>query len=289
MFCRNCGHEIQSGDRFCGYCGTKTAVSQENGREMGAGQEVSLAGNAQNIAERKAGQNRKQPDGRSAEQNTRPSGALPAELNTRPTGALPAERNTRPTGIPSAERNTRPAGTPSAERNTRPTGTPSAERNARPSGTPSAERNTKQSGVPRASVFPAEYRKYVGIMAALIAFLGLFLPNVVIEDFGLSSYMGVSQPSYSYFSIMSESEVTFMIALAVISILLVILFQAMDIPLVSLIGCAGMLFCAYMITVAVDGGGSAVNYGIGFWMLLIGGFVCIFAAFFAHRPKKRKE
>ena len=289
MFCRNCGHEIQPGDRFCGYCGTKTVVSQENGREMGTGQEVSLAGNAQNIAERKAGQNRKQPDGRSAEQNTRPSGALPAERNTRPTGALPAERNTRPTGIPSAERNTRPAGTPSAERNTRPTGTPSAERNARPSGTPSAERNTKQSGVPRASVFPAEYRKYVGIMAALIAFLGLFLPNVVIEDFGLSSYMGVSQPSYSYFSIMSESEVTFMSALAVISILLVILFQAMDIPLVSLIGCAGMLFCAYMITVAVDGGGSAVNYGIGFWMLLIGGFVCIFAAFFAHRPKKRKE
>ena len=172
----------------------------------------------------------------------------------------------------------------------RPAGTLPAERKTSSAGAPPAEKNgVEEQAAPRASVFPAEQRKYVGIAAALLAFLGLFLPNVVIEDFGLSSYMGVSQPSYSYFSIMSESEVTFMIALAVISILLVILFQAMDIPLVSLIGCAGMLFCAYMITVAVDGGGSAVNYGIGFWMLLIGGFVCIFAAFFAHRPKKRKE
>ncbi|MDO5346009.1 MAG: zinc ribbon domain-containing protein [Lachnospiraceae bacterium] len=139
----------------------------------------------------------------------------------------------------------------------------------------------------RMPAFTAEYRKYVGIIAALAAFLGLFLPNIVINDFGLSSYLDISRPSYSYFALMSESDVTFMSLLAVGSIMLVILLQAGNLPLASLIGCAGMLFCAYMVTVAESGSRGTVDYGVGFWLFLFASIVCVFAAFFARRPKEK--
>lgn len=223
MFCRNCGHEVLPGDRFCGSCGTEVVT-------------------AQGMQPRKVS-NQKSPAAEGSAAGTEHTYREPLKDKKQSyTQDRPLE----------------------------------------------GKAELKQPET-RAPLFSPDYRKYVGIIAALVAFLGLFLPNIVINDFGLSSYIGVSQPSYSYFSIMAESGVQPMSVLAVGSILLVVLLQAANIPLVSLIGCAGMLFSVYMITIAVDGSNGGADYGIGFWLFLIASFVCVFAAFFARRPKENRR
>lgn len=124
--------------------------------------------------------------------------------------------------------------------------------------------------------------KYLGIAAALIAFISLFLTFASVEVLGFKQ-------TANFHEWMVESDVGWFFWLTLVSILLVILLQLTNHPKLSLIGCAGMIFTIVIISVAMSEVrhqfGNMAKYGIGYWLFLISTILCIVSAIITKKKR----
>lgn len=121
-----------------------------------------------------------------------------------------------------------------------------------------------------------------GILGAFAVYIGMFLACATAS----ASVMGYSaSESVSFFELMQEGEAEFVSIIVLVCIGLVVLFQLVKCPKVSLIGVLGMLFgmgifiWAVMETKSRAGGFATISFGIGFWLYVIGIVVCVVGAF----------
>lgn len=122
----------------------------------------------------------------------------------------------------------------------------------------------------------------VGILGAFAVYIGMFLACATAS----ASVMGYSaSESVSFFELMWEGEAGFVSIIVLVCIGLVVFFQLVKCPKVSLIGVLGMLFgmgifmWAVMETKSRTGGFATISYGIGFWIYAIGTVICVIGAF----------
>lgn len=124
--------------------------------------------------------------------------------------------------------------------------------------------------------------KYLGIAAAFVAFVSMFLTFASVEALGF-------RQTADFHEWMVESDVGWFFWLTVVSIILVILLQLTNHPKLSLIGCAGMIFTIVIISVAMSEVrhqfGNMAKYGIGYWLFLISTILCVVSAIIT---KKRR-
>lgn len=125
--------------------------------------------------------------------------------------------------------------------------------------------------------------KYLGIAAALIAFVSVFLTFASVEVLGF-------RQTANFHEWMVESDVGWLFWLTLVSILLVILLQLTNHPKLSLIGCAGMIFTIVIISVAMSEVrhqfGNMAKYGIGYWLFLISTILCVVSAIITKKRRK---
>lgn len=138
--------------------------------------------------------------------------------------------------------------------------------------------------------------KYVGVGFGVLGIISLFLKVISIhipEDISsFMKFMGVREGygSWNFFQLMTEAEIAWLFWLTLISIILVIVLQLTNHPKLSLIGCLGMIFAAFILTVAMGDMPRQVRaymkYGIGFYLFIISIIGCVISGIITRKKRK---
>lgn len=123
----------------------------------------------------------------------------------------------------------------------------------------------------------------IGILGAFAVFVSMFLScaTAKVGAFGFS----IEADSVSFIELMREGDAAFVSVAVLVSIGLVVLFQMVKCPKVSLIGVLGMIFGMVILVYAIAetrsgaSGWASISFGIGFWIYLAGMVLCIVGAF----------
>lgn len=138
--------------------------------------------------------------------------------------------------------------------------------------------------------------KYLGAGSALLAFISLFFKffiiNIPDDISSFMQFMGVRKGygSWNLYQLMTEAEMPWLFWLTVVCIILVIVLQLTNHPKLSLLGCLGMLFTIFILSMATSEMPrqfrAFMKYGIGFYLFIISTVLCVVFAIVTRKKRK---
>jgi len=145
------------------------------------------------------------------------------------------------------------------------------------------------------------YMKITGIASGIMAFISLFPAHLKISGRALEFFEGIGNDlsgkatKFNFFDVAQNSEWgMFFIGLAILSIILLIFFQLVNRPWISLIGCVGMTIAVLFDVVQKSSANSyayvsVYTYGAGFVLFNLASIAAYVAAIWGKRKKVKTD